>query len=310
MNCLIIGSVALKYHLSDIYREPADIDLLVDSEETKKYIINNKEKISEIMSYLGIDYSNLKVNFLPVEDCSNHLVFDLLDNNYDFLNINVATLPQLKLFKLASIPWNLKKHESDLTLLKDVELDVALNKILPVRLAETRTRADIQKNSFFTETVVRYIPHDKLHLYVTPMPAYKLILEDNHYYKGNKNKFNNLNIEKQFCVVAEEIFVFSLERWFIPEFFKNRLAINELCNRFLNDMSTNGPMHYWIFKFMNEGRVKGNPSWISLWLEKNYNYFITSMNPWWAESFHKLPEEFWLELLSGQVDEENNKDIS
>lgn len=306
MNCLIVGSIALKYHIPEIYREPADIDLIVDSQETKDYILKNKKKVDEVMSFLGVDFNKYKINFLPIEDESNHLIFKLLKKTDDkFLNINVASLSILKICKLASIPWNLQKHNLDLKFLDNVVLNSQENEIYQKRLRETESRVLKQNLDFFTENVPRYIKHDQLHLYVSKNPAYKLILEDNHAYKGNKDKFEKLSLDHQFLVVAEEVLVFSLERWLIPEFMQNSLSIAKLCDKFVSDFSTSGPMHHWTLKFMQNGGVKRNPAWISRWLLENYVYFVNRMSTWWEESFNDLPEEFWLELL----DKKNEKTI-
>lgn len=187
---LIYGSTALRRWFPDLPREPNDIDLL--SPDT--------------IAGADTHWDNRLSKFIS--------------NNEDMLYLDADKLLTLK---ISHLPWELKnnswwKHLRDVTFMlkKGVQPDLSylptLHEIWSERYGSKKhINLNKPEAEFFTTKVKRYIPHEELHLRLTPTPAYLQFKCSDKVAFDSKKWATGKHEDKINCAV-EESMVLALER--------------------------------------------------------------------------------------------------
>lgn len=281
---LVIGSKALEVHLGRevLGRAPADLDIMTPNEITKLPCVEWHD--------LATDTDKEIYNY-----CLNKKLIKIEHPELDELHI--APLEILKVLKLSSRGHlNKIKHDWDLTLLKNVELSPELEDLAGRREQEVIKRLDKSRKDFFdVYNIYRPIPHDTLHTYVNPIPAFHKILKKDGV-SVCQSRFESLSMEDKVAIVREEVLVLALERQFIPEVILAQSMITLFVDRFQRVETTNDiaykMLSYFAFK------LKDNPEWLAEFAKTHYTDINSGFQEWWRKRVHNLPTEFWSKLLT------------
>jgi hypothetical protein len=215
--------------------------------------------------------------------------------------VGMAILAPLEILKVLKVSCkdhlDKAKHEWDLKVLESVEIPACLQELCQLREKEVIERVESQrKDKFFNKyDIPRYIEHDKLHEYVSNDPAYKKILLNS--VDICENKFYKLPLDVKVRLIREEAFVLALERQLIPHIRKTKYLVNWLCHKFQRVENSSDPAYRWLSRLSVPGHLKDHPIFLANWAKMCYTNINTGYNKWWKETFHRLPKEFWIEVL-------------
>ena len=253
MKPLIIGSVALEYHLNklDIKSNlvPIDLDIIVwnkddlDSfinqikKESFKFTVLSEskiEKFSIITTCILADNKHIEISYPTTEDCSTYEL--LLSSVYygdsvEKFHVKCAIAPINVLYDikmshryLRNSPHFLKTMNTikNLKILGATTYD---HKWVKIRESETydysHPKLNVNKKDFFNSNFSYVYDHDSIHEAVKHLerPAYTYYMDDDSEVNCSKDKF----LKSALCIrlygVLEETYVLALERSQIPNNF-------------------------------------------------------------------------------------------
>lgn len=241
---LLIGSQAMQKVITNIGREPKDLDYICTETEWKytsqehllsANLIERNGNKGHIHTGDGI---HLEFDIAQAGD-SNEMIMNL--HGYDVLGDSVAGLNTLLLLKLShryrkNSPHFLKTMY-DIYLLRRAGAVITpeMEPILKLREKETYTYAhpklNVTKAQFFNGDDVPYIyDHDSIHEVVAFLdrPAYTYYMTDGEQVKASMDKFFEQEIHIKLLGVLEESMVLAAERSQIPNNFElaPRLSFN------------------------------------------------------------------------------------
>jgi hypothetical protein len=193
---ILIGSAAAYLRMDD-WREPKDMDLFTDEDVDKK----------------GFD---------PFWHPSLHEIWGKDEKR-------VATIDELYTIKVSHMYWDLRnktweKHAYDVVKLKeagatlDLEMHNVLYKVWEEKHGKKVVDLDMDKASFFDDSVPRVYDHDSVHYSVAygDAPLYESFLKDGEEINIDMRKLWNAPFDIQVQLFREEIYATALERKVIP----------------------------------------------------------------------------------------------
>ncbi len=201
---ILIGSLAAKHWFPDFYRKTKDTDYILP--DSKNKIQKTDTDIVEFHYSKGFDW--------------------LLENEGE-----IASPDALYTIKVSHSFWNVHwaKTMQDISFLQDKGckvipefFDLLYKDWLEIHDSKKKINFDEANSTFFKNTIDRKIPHDRLHeIIVEPNePAYKKLKYDQSKAKIEEDLFEKLSFDEKRNVCLEETYVIALERFLIPENFK------------------------------------------------------------------------------------------
>ena len=198
---------------------------------------------------------------------------------------------------------NLDKKMSD----DDYETSLGLTQeefssLVETRSKETTLRFQKQEEYFFTKEVPRLIEHDAIHSEIAyclgkKNPTFELLLEDNHQTKGSRQKYEALSKQDKISLVFEEVCVFTLERTLIPQI----VAMPSMAITFFEELikvdKFYSPANYWLYMFSKKGGVKKTPSYVSEFIQANYEEITEFFKQNYENTMNSISQEFWENVL-------------
>lgn len=204
MRALVVGSTAMQRYVPDC-RAPKDFDVFSDYYRS------------------GASYKGRKIDAFWHHSFAGWVTDSL----------RYATLDELYTVKVSHSYWVLKngsweKHMSDIVALKraGATLDLNLHKLLysvwEEKHGKKRVSLQQDKESFFTDAVVRIYDHDSIHYSVAygDRPIYESVFKDGQEIEMDMNKVKALPFDERVRLFREEIYATALERWVIPSEYK------------------------------------------------------------------------------------------
>lgn len=232
MNYTIIGSVATKHWIPE-YREPKDLDVLTPVENHKSFTYDTTLRIEPAW------YGD-----------SSQWILDNTEGEY-------ASLETLYTIKAAQLKFDVfwDKTASDVIFFqkRGIKLNEELFKMCLKDFTQRHGKrwAKLKgkdSTTFFEDAVKRKYVHDTIHDAVAyyDSPLYEHILTGEGV-QCSKEQFDALTHDDQIKLAKEEIFVTALERFLIPQEFKesSKLAYWRSLKKFVTTMSSG-----WMSKFL------------------------------------------------------------
>lgn len=268
MKPLLIGSAALKHHVSDA-REPADLDIMVSVDGLKLFT-----DLPHAGYRLRTTVYGRFVDFF-VTDRQSAYRTDLLCHQYGLecgggterfagVDLTVAPMDLLWALKRSSIPTGKAKHQQDLDrYFTGVVPDRSIELLADLRLRETGIRIKAAQEIFFgNDGVRRVVPHDVIHHAVADPPAFKLVVDD---VNPSHADFLLLGLSGKCQIVAEEATVLAIERGCLAARtpLERSIQFAQLKNSF-------DPIMFWVRRIA-ENKLARSPVWLAEFTAKNIN---------------------------------------
>jgi hypothetical protein len=191
---LLIGSSAIKHHFPDFPRNPKDIDYTLDETGYKLKNIDHGDK-------------QIEYHYNPILNNMNGIA-------------SPDVLYTLKISHCIGWDINWEKHIFDIQFLKKKNCQIIYPLIFDLynfwneyHCENKRSKLNMKGNEFFDNALKLKYPHDFIHTLINPYPTYKKVLKDGEEVDVSEDKFNNLTHEKKCCLVREEVYVMSWERY-------------------------------------------------------------------------------------------------
>ncbi len=259
---MIIGSTAIKFWYPEFNREPKDLDIIYDTEDRKKELIDKYKDLPDKKEFLH-----------------NPVMYEYFENT----GRAYLTPNELYTLKISHVFWELEnnsweKHMWDIQFLKEKgcvfipELFWNLFDFWTKKHGKRKaSNLDMSAEDFFNNAIKFPVEHDSLHEILIDhphfkgqkLPTYNLILKDGAEVDVCMDKFNKLSEEQKFNVVFEEVAVMALERYGDLHY---KAAFNKMLKKFIllhckieegvwivqnhKELLTKIPFNY--FKYLNE----------------------------------------------------------
>lgn len=293
-NLLLVGSRALAFHLGSAYwRAPNDWDVwaLLDDSDRKEYHV----KLDNV-EFSGFRHPGSSVDILEWALQDKTLSTTTSVPGVKGQEVVVAPVWLCYLLKLSHIHFLFKdKHRIDLKHLDEMDITLPSLKwsvLLEKRMIETIAR--LSKEQFFNDKVVRYIPHDSLHVYVSTAvrnstPAYFSVVQNETEVVYDKFMYS-IDANKRHQILSEEAIVLAMERDIIPALKDDKFNVWKW------SLATKKPFIKWLERLASAGRINKNPVFISNYLQQNFESVKLQLEQD-VNLLCNMPSAFWNFLL-------------
>ena len=321
---ILLGSQALNFYIP-INRKMHDWDFLVSQEGWDKFFIVFHSFLVKSLPSQKTAIFDIKGQIVEIHLPVDPTDFLLLENK-NHINLDNAfgdfKLPSLQILfdikKATSLYIDEPKHKHDLDLIKNSMFYKLLNNdtdFFKLRAKETEERVYKQnkvKYDFFHKYhIPEYIMHDRLHDMIAELiditiPTYKRITVAET--DISEELFNKLTHEQKVSLLAEEVLVLNLERWFIPQMIENGINY-KLVSYFYNN--NEAMPTYSILKHVCLTGLKGEAEYITKFAKDNF--FEIELK--WIQykemikSKKDFPDWFFEELYNLRTKYKNNEKI-
>jgi hypothetical protein len=232
---LLIGSVALNYHLDEDVRVPADMDIVCTYDEFEDYSKKIPNKIAQYPIQQGKKFimkSSEKIVEAEIawpDSSSEHLLKVAYKDAKPFDQFYIPSLNFLYMLKMSH--KYLKDSPHFLKTMRDIQLmrqhgafieDAHMEFFIErekATYAYKHPNLKVDKDNFFKNDEVPYTyDHDSIHEAVKHLdrPAYTYFIIDGAQVQVDKEKFFSLPEHIKLLSVLEESYVLALERAIIP----------------------------------------------------------------------------------------------